>query len=79
MTLNICELPERELTGQIVERCQEFGSVLSVRILPSEIASDYRFAVVRMATRAEASNLFTEWGVSTYGDSVTIRLEQSYK
>jgi len=75
MTLNICEMPGRELTGQIVKHYLEFGSVISLKILPSETASDYRFAVVRMSTRTEATNLFNEWGVSTYGDSVTIPLE----
>jgi len=42
MTLNICEMPGRELTGQIVKHYLEFGSVISVKIrrlkLPRTIA-----------------------------------------
>ena len=78
MTVNISGMSERELKRQIIERCSEFGSVNSVEIQRSETPASYRFAVVRMSTLAEASNLFTEWGTSMHGDSVTIRLEQSY-
>ena len=78
MTLDLSRLTDQELLRMIAERCSEFGSVVSVRILHSDRASTYHFAVVRMSTPAESSALFMEMGTSNDGDSVVIRLEQRF-
>ena len=76
MDLDLCELGEKELTGHILERCAEFGSVKSVQIRPAGRGSSYQFAVVRMSTYTQAGKLFEQWGVAQSGDSVVIRLTQ---
>jgi hypothetical protein len=76
MTLDIEGLPEKELTGQIIERCAHYGAVKSVEIKRAERGATYQFAVVRMSTYRQAAKLFDEWGVARNGDSVVIRLTQ---
>ncbi len=76
MTLDIEGLPEKELTGQIIERCARYGAVKSVEIRRAERGATYQFAVVRMSTYKQAEELFEQWGVAKNGDSVVIRLTQ---
>lgn len=78
MTLNKPGLTNQELIRLIAERCAEFGSVESIRILDLERATTDQFAVVRMSTPTEASTLSRAMRGSNVGDSVLLRLEQSY-
>ncbi len=78
MMLNIAGLNGQELTRLVTERCGEFGSVDSVRILDLERATTDRFALVHMSTPDATSKLSRALQTSKIGDCVLLRLEQSY-
>ncbi len=74
--LDTTNLAGNELREAIAFHCSQYGTVISVNVLPPIDGRSYALAVVRMANRAEAAALLRNLGHVKFNSTVIIRLGQ---
>ena len=77
LKLDLDALSEEELKQIVSQRCEEFGTVLTVTIVKRDRDYDFALAAVDMSTPAETQAVLRRLGDSKVDNMVVIRIEQA--